>query len=126
MLTPFSKTLRKLRIDHSERLLDMAKKLGMSIAFLSSGEIGKKTVPVGMEDKIIKLYALDQETAARLRKESDASRTSFTIRPSNPLSCEIFGMFVRVLDVCSQEDLEAFKKLLEKISKKECVLEQQV
>ncbi|MBB5074472.1 uncharacterized protein YdiU (UPF0061 family) [Bartonella callosciuri] len=69
-----------------------------------------------MEDKIIKLYALDQETAARLRKESDASRRSFTIRPSNPLSCKIVGMFVRVLDACSQEDLEAFKTLLEMVS----------
>lgn len=27
-----------------------------------------------MEEKIIKVYALDQETAANLRKEADASR----------------------------------------------------
>ncbi|EJF77626.1 hypothetical protein ME7_00510 [Bartonella birtlesii LL-WM9] len=30
MLTPFGKTLRKLRIDHSERLLDMTEKLDIS------------------------------------------------------------------------------------------------
>ncbi len=41
MLTPFGKTLCKIRIDRIERLLDMAEKLGVSIAFLSSVKIGK-------------------------------------------------------------------------------------
>ncbi len=41
MLIPFGKTLRKIHIDQTERLLDMADKLGVSIAFLSSVEIGK-------------------------------------------------------------------------------------
>ncbi len=35
MLTSFGKILRKLRIDRSERLLDIAKKLDISVAFLS-------------------------------------------------------------------------------------------
>ncbi|MBB5072951.1 transcriptional regulator with XRE-family HTH domain [Bartonella callosciuri] len=61
MLTSFGKTLRRLRIDHSERLLDMGEKLDRSVPFLSSVEIGKKFLPVGMEEKIIELYALDQE-----------------------------------------------------------------
>ncbi len=50
-----------LRIDHSERLLDMAKKLDISVGFLSSVEIGKKSVPVGLEEKIIELYGLSRE-----------------------------------------------------------------
>ncbi|ACS51293.1 putative transcriptional regulator [Bartonella grahamii as4aup] len=120
MPTPFGKTLRKLRIDHSERLLDMAKKLDISVAFLSSVEIGKKSVPVGLEEKLIDLYALDQEVAEILRRESDACRKSFTIKPSNPLSREIVGMFVRNLHNLSQQDLAEFKKLLEKVSKQAC------
>ncbi|EJF85934.1 helix-turn-helix domain-containing protein [Candidatus Bartonella washoeensis] len=116
MLTLFGKTLRKLRIDHSEYLLDMAKKLDVSVAFLSSVEIGKKSVPVGMEEKLIELYALDKEMASLLRREADASRTSFTIKPSNPLIREIVGMCVRLLDAFSQEDLEAFKKFLETLN----------
>ncbi len=70
MVTSFGKILRKLRIDHSERLLDIAKKLGISVAFLSSIEIGKKSVLVGMEDKIVELYCLDKATASLLRKEA--------------------------------------------------------
>ncbi|EJF77819.1 hypothetical protein MCQ_01457, partial [Candidatus Bartonella washoeensis Sb944nv] len=41
-----------------------------------------------MKEKIIELYAFDEETTFLLRRESDASRTSFTIKPSNPLSRE--------------------------------------
>ncbi|EJF79431.1 hypothetical protein MCO_00997 [Bartonella sp. DB5-6] len=122
MLTPFGKTLRKLRIDHSERLLDMAKKLDISVAFLSSVEIGKKSVPVGLEEKIIEFYALDQKMACLLRREADVCRKSFTIKPSNPLSREIVGMFVRNLHNLSQQDLAEFKKLLEKVSKQACTL----
>ncbi|WP_375657766.1 MULTISPECIES: helix-turn-helix domain-containing protein [unclassified Bartonella] len=116
MVTSFGKILRKLRIDHSERLLDMAKKLDISVSFLSAVEIGKKSVPVGLEEKIIELYALDQEVAEILRRESDACRKSFTIKTSDPLRGEAVGMFFRTLKDFSQEDLEAFKTLLEMIS----------
>lgn len=51
MLTSFGKILHKHRIDCFERLLDMADKLGVSVSFLSSVEISKRSIPVGMEDK---------------------------------------------------------------------------
>ncbi|WP_273724166.1 XRE family transcriptional regulator [Bartonella sp. AU18XJBT] len=122
MVTSFGKILRKLRIDHSERLLDMAKKLDISVAFLSSVEIGKKSVPVGMEDKVIELYALDQEKASLLRKEAYACRKSFTIKSSDPLRREMIGMFVRNLENFSQEDLAKLKEFFEGIGKKTSVL----
>ncbi|WP_375661044.1 XRE family transcriptional regulator [Bartonella sp. CL71SXKL] len=118
MLTSFGKTLRKLRIDHAERLLDMAKKLDISVAFLSSVEIGKKSVPVGMEEKIIELYDLDQDMASRLRQEADACRKSFTIKSSNSSTGELVGMFARVIDNISPEDVEKMKKLMKQIKEK--------
>lgn len=118
MLTSFGKILRKIRVDHFERLLDMADKLGISVAFLSSVEIGKKSVPIGMEDKIIELYGLDQEKASLLRKEADICRKSFTIKSSDPFRCEIIGMFVRNLENFSQQDVAELKDLLEKVGKK--------
>ncbi|WP_273758792.1 helix-turn-helix domain-containing protein [Bartonella sp. AU55XJBT] len=122
MVTSFGKILRKLRVEHSERLLDMAEKLDVSVSFLSSVEIGKKSVPVGMEEKIIELYGLDQKEALLLRKEAYACRKSFTIKPSNSCRCEIVGMFVRNLENFSQQDIARLKKLLEKFVKKEGVL----
>ncbi|WP_375695414.1 XRE family transcriptional regulator [Bartonella sp. AC66GZZY] len=113
MVTSFGKILRKLRIDHSERLLDMAKKLDISVAFLSSVEIGKKSVPVGMEDKIIELYGLDQEKASLLRKEAYSCRKSIIIKPSTPLQRETVVAFMRLLDGLHQEALADFKETLE-------------
>ncbi|UNE55508.1 XRE family transcriptional regulator [Bartonella machadoae] len=89
-------------MDHSDRLLDMAKRLEVSVPFLSSVEISRKSVPVGIEEKIIELYALDQEAAARLRRESDAGRHSFTITSSDSLYRETVGMFMRLLKTFSQ------------------------
>ncbi|WP_309486022.1 hypothetical protein [Bartonella harrusi] len=51
MIIAFGKTLRKLCIDHSERLLDMAERLGVSVLFLSFVEIGRKSIPVDIEKK---------------------------------------------------------------------------
>ena len=42
MITPFGKYLRKLRIDHDEKLKDMAAKLGVTGSYLSAVEIGKR------------------------------------------------------------------------------------
>ncbi|WP_375680636.1 MULTISPECIES: helix-turn-helix domain-containing protein [unclassified Bartonella] len=122
MVTSFGKILRKLRIDHSERLLDMAKKLDISVAFLSSVEIGKKSVPAGLEEKIIELYGLDKEKASLLKKEAYACRKSFTIKSSDPFRGEIIGMFVRNLENFSQEDLAKLKKFFEKIDEKRGLL----
>ncbi|EJF87990.1 hypothetical protein ME1_00954 [Bartonella vinsonii subsp. arupensis OK-94-513] len=95
----------------------MAKKLDISVAFLSSVEIGKKSVPVGMEEKIIELYALDQETAERLRRESDACRHIFMIKPSDQLRCETAGMFVRTLNSLTPLELEFVKEFLAQLEK---------
>lgn len=52
------KFLRKLRIDHDEYLRDMAGKLGVSVAFLSAVENGKKKMPSDWNRRIVQVYAL--------------------------------------------------------------------
>lgn len=59
MITRFGKELRKLRIDHEEILKDMADRLGVSPAFLSAVEAGKKSIPEGWPHKIAIIYRLD-------------------------------------------------------------------
>ena len=53
MLTEFGKFLRKIRIDRQELLRDMAGTLGVSVAYLSAVENGKRNVPVSWINKII-------------------------------------------------------------------------
>lgn len=60
-VTPLGKFLRKIRIDHDERLYDMAKKVGVSSAFLSSVENGHKKASDALVDNIITIYKLDEK-----------------------------------------------------------------
>lgn len=66
MVNNFGKFCRRLRIDRGEILADMAKKLGVSSAFLSKVETGGKKPPKEWKDKIVALYDLNNQKAAEL------------------------------------------------------------
>lgn len=59
MLNNFGKFCRKLRIDKNELLYDMAAKLGVSSAFLSKVENGKKKPPQEWRNLLIEKYNLE-------------------------------------------------------------------
>lgn len=67
MLTVVGKFLRKLRIDRGEILFDMAKGLGVSSAFLSAVENGKKKMPDAWISKLEALYSLSSSQIAELK-----------------------------------------------------------
>ncbi len=58
MATKFGKFCRKLRIEKGELLYDMAQKLGVSSAFLSKVENGKKKPPIHWKQEIISIYKI--------------------------------------------------------------------
>lgn len=66
MSTRFGKELRKIRIDHEDNLIGMAKKLGVSVSYVSAVEAGGKDIPSEWPAKIIDTYHLPPEAAARL------------------------------------------------------------
>lgn len=68
MVTEFGKFLRKLRIDNDELMLDMAKKLKVSSAFLSSVENGKKRPSDSWNDLVINLYHMDDKQKSEWRR----------------------------------------------------------
>lgn len=68
MVNNFGKFCRKLRIDRGELLADMAKKLGVSSAFLSKVENGGKKPPKEWQEKIALSYQLDKEEQAELEE----------------------------------------------------------
>lgn len=68
MLTNLGKFLRKIRIDRGEILKDMADNLGVSSAFLSAVENGKKKMPVSWYDKLADVYSFSDEQAEELRQ----------------------------------------------------------
>lgn len=58
MATTYGKVLRRIRIDRDELLKDMAEQLGMTSAYLSAIENGKRQVPNNMTDIIVDKYKL--------------------------------------------------------------------
>lgn len=67
MLTSIGRFLRKLRIDNGEILKDKAEALGVSSAFLSAVENGKKKMPEGWIEKLKSIYSFTTEQAEALQ-----------------------------------------------------------
>lgn len=114
MATELGKELRKLRIDHNERLLDMASRIGKSAAFVSAVEIGKKSPPSGFEELIIAAYGLAGVAAAKLRQAADKSRSVFSIQPVSMLGRDTAGLLARRMNTLSDDQLEEIKDILKR------------
>ena len=68
MITSLGAFLRKLRLAKGEILKDMAECLGVSSAFLSAVENGKKKIPDAWHQKLKDAYGLDESQEATLRQ----------------------------------------------------------
>lgn len=73
--TPFGRFVRKIRIDRSEHMKDMAPHLAVTPGFLSAVETGRRNAPQGWEDLLIKAYKLGPEQADELVAALAASRS---------------------------------------------------
>lgn len=93
-LTPFGKALRKLRIDKDMLLKEMADGAGVTPAFLSAVEVGRKAIPKNLVDRIADGTRLDAETRIQLRTAADLSASHVEI----PLA-GVSSMFDRTLAV---------------------------
>ena len=113
-MTEIGKYLRKLRIDTNERLINMARRIERSAAFVSAVETGKKSPPLGFEDRIVKSYGLSKDAANELRKAADRSRKAFTIETNSPLARDTAGLMARRIDSLSNRDLNEILAILTK------------
>lgn len=66
MVTSLGKELRLLRLNRGELLKDMAGKLTITPAYLSSIENGKKTPPRDIVHKIVEVYGLSNTESETL------------------------------------------------------------
>lgn len=116
MATVFGKALRKIRINCDELLMDMAKKLEITSAYLSSIENGKRGIPQDMSKKIIKLYNLDADESKNLFTAEDESRkkVEFDFTNSDPSKKNIVLALARSFDELSDEQLQEIRNILDK------------
>ncbi len=115
MVTGFGKFCRKLRIDNSEILSDMARRLGVSSAFLSKVENGLKKPPKNWEEKIGELYNLDSEAKEKL-KEAFFEALNYDSLDMTSFSEDNRSMllsFARKLNVMDESKKQQLKKIFE-------------
>jgi Predicted transcriptional regulator len=112
--TELGKELRKLRIDHGERMLDMANKVGKSAAFLSAVEVGRKPPPRDFVQQIVDAYKLTGEAAQRLFQAMDRSLEYFRINAPTPIARDTAALLARRFEKLSPAEFEAIQHILKK------------
>ena len=112
MLTEFGKILRKLRIDNQELLKDMANRLGVSSAYLSAVETGKRKVPSDWTAKVATLYSLkgEQREELELACEKSAQEVRISLAEATGLQRETAISFAKALEGLDDQKL---KKIME-------------
>lgn len=110
MLTNFGKFCRRLRINNGELLYDMAEKLGVSSAFLSKVENGKKKPPKEWSAKIDEKYSLTCEEQSELDRVIYEAQNSDSIDISkySMSDKELMWSFARKFDTFDREALKKF------------------
>lgn len=123
MLTIFGKVLRKARIDKGLLLKEMAEVCGISSAFLSSVETGKKPIPSGLMEKAADFLGFDQGSRewAELKDAEVLSRGEVSL-PTRGLSerhQETVLAFARHFEEMEPAELDEVLNILHSKKKKE-------
>ncbi len=114
MKTELGAFAKGLRIERKENLRQMAEKLGVSSAFLSAVEVGKKTAPKDWADRIAKLYNLSLSQTNELKNAIDIDNNKVVIEMEtmDTTQKEVSMMFARTINTVSQKTLEELREML--------------
>jgi len=109
MLTEFGKQLRTLRIQHGKTLLDLGRLLGLSTAFVSAVETGRKAVPADLAARIAVKLGLSQSEAIELEKAASKSvgTVNLSLEGKSDRARELAVAFARRFDSMSETDVKA-------------------
>lgn len=114
MATSFGKELRKLRIDRDENIHAMAKKLEISISYLSAIEAGTRNIPNDMVNKIIDKYHLNKERSEIMRQAEAESAKTIDIDLSTVSDEQrklVFALSRKLKDITDEDCLNILNKL---------------
>lgn len=115
MLTSLGRYLRKLRIDRGELLKEMADKIGMSSAMLSSIENGKRNPAQDLASKIADAYCLSAAERKKLRElvAENAESVSIGLRGLVPQDQHLAFSFARRFADLSEGEKQRIKEVLD-------------
>ncbi len=117
MITRIGTFLRQLRTEKKEKLRDMAIKLGVSSAFLSAVENGKKKVPSSWTKKLSELYALSNEQIEELKESivESSGVVEINIKNASKNSQRAAICFARKFETMDDEIAQRFIAYLESL-----------
>lgn len=110
MLTKFGIEVRKLRIDRSMKLADMASGLGVTSAYLSAVENGKKKLTTEFAEKTIEYLDISDEEGMHVLGAAYESQEEFSIKVKDEDSSLIknaAGAFARKIKSSNLSDEDA-------------------
>lgn len=115
-VTDFGKVLRKLRIDHSEILGDMAKKLEISPAYLSAIENNGRVIPDDLIAKLAQKYNLNDSQINELEEAKAQTKGAVAVQFENHKGnhdyIQTAVMFARDFSKLTAQQVEQLKRLL--------------
>lgn len=116
MITSIGKFLRKLRIDKGEILRNMAETLGVSSAFLSAVENGKKKLPDAWFPKLQEYYGLSVEQMEELKQAviESGDTVELNIRNASAGNRQLAISFARQFDTLDEETSKKLFNILNK------------
>ena len=109
-LTEFGKIVRKARLDAEVSLLEMAESLGVSSAFLSGMETGRKKITSDWTQKISDFFGNRGIAVENLPEAADVSNQSVSLEGLNPAHQMLVAGFARTS--LTPEEFENLKELL--------------
>lgn len=117
MLTLLGKELRILRISRGEILKEMADKLGITPAYLSAIENGKREPTRKFMNTLISVYDLSEKEIEKLEKAYSETINSISINfteEMSPTQKDLSFVFARRFDKLSEDDITDIMKILNK------------
>lgn len=115
MLTSLGKFLRTYRIQQGELLKDMADKIGVAPAYLSSIENGKRAATKGIINKIAESYRLTSSQFEELNSAFFETLDEINLCTKNVTNTQrdLCISFARTFNNLNNEQIEEIKKILE-------------
>ena len=114
MLTELGKALRRIRLDRNQLLKDMAKILGVTPAYLSAIENGKRKPTKDLLNNIHHRYELSSNEINNLNEAYSKTISEITIDMAgvSASQSDLGLIFARKIDSLSEEQISEIKRLL--------------
>ena len=114
-VTSLGKFLRILRVQQSESLRAMAKKIGVSGTFLSAVELGHKKMPLSWLERFQKAYDLNEAQMLEFKKVSmeSAQKIILDIKNATPEKKELAILFAQRISEIDEKTVKGILVLLQ-------------